>query len=87
MKCWQTIQQFSQFCLKIRGVHQNLVDETNTTGIDKIDLRTEVLEDVEEDPLDDYDIQKTLPMLAIDANLDDETEAEHFSRRSTDLHF
>lgn len=84
MKCWKTIHQFSQFCSKIRDVHQNLVDETNATGIDKIDLRTEVLEDVDsENALEEYDIQKPLPMLAIDANLDD--EAEHFSRRSTNL--
>lgn len=80
MKCWQTLHQFGQYCEKIRGIHQNLVEETGAVFINKLDEHTEILEDEEgENTLEEYEYQKSVPILAIDADLVE--EADQFNRR------
>lgn len=80
MKCWQTLHQFGQYCEKIRGIHQNLVEETGAVFINKFDEHTEILEDEEgENAVEEYEYQKSVPILAIDADLVE--EADHYNRR------
>lgn len=82
LKCWQTISQFSQFCEKIRGIHQNLI-EVSSAGILKIeehDLTTEVLEDEIEEYIPMGEIEeKDVAMLSIESDLGD--EGDTFVRR------
>lgn len=78
IKCWQTLHQFGQYCEKIRGIHQNLVDETGTIHNNKLDEHTEILEDEEcEQNLEECEYQRTMPILAIDLGDD----VDHFNRR------
>lgn len=84
LKCWQTLDQFSQFCDKIRGIHQNLIEVSCTTSTNKYedhsDIATEVLEDEIEEhiPMEEID-EKEVTMLAIESDLGD--EGDGFVRR------
>lgn len=86
MKCWQTLNQFNQFCEKIRTIHQNLIEVTRVPTPGKgmvFEEHTEVfVDDVEEtDPLNAIDEDKlALPMLSIESDLGN--ESPNFERRS-----
>lgn len=85
MKCWQTLNQFNQFCEKIKGIHQNLIEVSCTSGSGKgIDFEEELLEDeIEEiDSLESV-VDNTLPMLSIESDLAD--EGDSFERRCKNL--
>lgn len=72
MKCWQTISSFSTFCEKIRGIHQNLIEVSCGSGLNKYEEHTEVLEDEIEEhiPMEEID-EGQIPKLEIDHLGDD----------------
>lgn len=81
LKCWQTLQDFSEYCEKIRSIHLNLVEETNSTGGQKVDEQTDIIELSEggENVIESYEYTKT-SLLNIESDLGD--EGDSYSRRS-----
>lgn len=86
IKCWQTLNQFNQFCEKIRGIHQNLIEVSCVSGnVSKgfdFEEQTEVLEDeeVEEnESIETIDDTVQLPLLSIESDMGE--EGDGFDRR------
>ena len=76
MQCWKTLNDFGQFCERIRGIHGNLVEVTSTslaTGINKLDESEELLEEDEiEEQISTEETDIVLPMLSIESDLGDD---------------
>lgn len=73
MKCWQTLNNFGQFCEKIRGIHQNLIEVSDATGIGKYEENDEeLLDDVEEHISTEEQDEVNLPLLSIESDLGDD---------------
>lgn len=75
MQCWKILNDFGQFCERIRGIHGNLVEDTSTsaaTGINKLDECEEVLEDEIEEQISTEETDIALPMLSIESDLGDD---------------
>lgn len=77
MQCWKTLNDFGQFCERIRGIHGNLVEVTSTSmaaGINKLDESEEVLEDEIEEQISAEETDIALPMLSIESDLGDDVD-------------
>ncbi|XP_055307187.1 zinc finger protein 12-like [Sitodiplosis mosellana] len=72
MQCWGKLDDFGQFCEKIRGIHGNLVEVTCATGINKLDEGADILEDEIEEHISTEETNIQLPMLAIESDLGDD---------------
>lgn len=80
LKCWHTLNNFSQFCEKIRGIHHNLVEVSCATGSKQYEEHTEILEEVIEEDISTEDVYvKDIPLLSIESDLGD--EEDNFARR------
>lgn len=67
------MNDFGQFCEKIKGIHQNLIEVSCATGTIKYE-HTEILDvdDIEqEDILTEAFDETSIPMLSIESNFDD----------------
>lgn len=83
MKCWQTLQQFSQYCEKIRSIHHDLVDESNIIQTQKLDDdHTEILlEDIEEYDGIEQECESTVEVLEFDTDVGDD-DCDTINRRN-----
>lgn len=71
MKCWQTLEQFSQYCEKIRSIHR---DDSNIVQSLKFDDdHTEILlENIEEYDGIEQECENTVEVLEIDTDVGDD---------------
>lgn len=76
LKCWQTLNNFGQFCEKIKGIHQNLIEVSCARGVHKYnEEQMEILDDEIEQHITTEEIDVTnMPIFSIDANFEDDTE-------------
>lgn len=75
MKCWQTLQQFNQYCERIRSLHRDLVDESHIVQVQKFedDEQTEILfENIEEYESIEQEMENTVEVLEIDTDVGDD---------------
>lgn len=79
MKCWKTLQQFNQYCEKIRSIHRDSIDESTVIRNQTIeyDDQTEVLLETIEgcDSIEQECEESTVEMLLFETDADDEGSA------------
>lgn len=81
LKCWQTLNNFGQFCEKIKGIHQNLIEVSCVTGVHKYDENTEIPDDEIEQHITTEEIDVTsMPIFSIESSYESDTET--FARKS-----
>lgn len=73
MKCLQTLQQFSQYCERIRSLHRDLVDESYLVQSQKLedDQMEILLENIEDYDGTEQELEHTVEVLDIDTDAGD----------------
>lgn len=74
MKCWEKLNDFGQFCEKIRGIHQNLVEVSCASSINKYGENTETLDDEMEEHIPMEESDPKMPLLSIESDLGDDID-------------
>lgn len=74
-KCWQSLQQFSQYCEKIRSIHRDLL-EAQKVDDDQTEILIEECEGIEQE------CENTVELLAIETNVGDDG-CDTINRRNT----
>lgn len=73
MKCLQTLQQFSQYCERIRSLHRDLVDESYLVQSQKLeDDQMEILLENIEEYGTEQELEHTVEVLDIDTDAGDD---------------
>lgn len=85
MKCWQTLQQFNQYCERIRSIHRELVDESSLAqkfDDDQTEILVENMENIEEYDGTEQECETTVALLTIETDVG-EDGFDTINRRNT----